>query len=460
MRIRRRLVLYAAVVAFGGIIVYTLLLSALLNGSLSENQDLSLQKLCDVTVAQMNGLPASAPVPGSPLLQDDLSTSIEAFVEVLDSNGTVLYSTGRLDGTPPRVPDYKLLEATETGSFKSTIDMGGHTFRVIAGKWSNGKSSGLVIAGQSTQYLVRQSNDLGGFLVLYGLLALLAVVIVSWLVVGRALRPLRLLARTSSEIGETGDLTRRLPAVKTRDEVGVLTASFNGMLEQLASAQNELAAALAGQRRFVADASHELRTPLTTIRVNAEFLAENQAASETDRREALADIVSESARMSQLIDDLLLLARADAGAAVTKRPVDVGGLANEVARKASRRGRPVKANVVGAIVEADPEAMNRLLWILVDNALRHGAGIVEVNVAEDGPSVVVTVTDQGPGIPEAELPHIFDRFYRADAARSEPGFGLGLAIARVIVESHSGSIAASNRPTGGAEIRVVLPAGA
>ncbi|MCC6619077.1 MAG: HAMP domain-containing histidine kinase, partial [Chloroflexi bacterium] len=304
------------------------------------------------------------------------------------------------------------------------------------------------------------------FLVLAGIVTVIVVAIVSWLVIGRALRPLRTLTATVDEIRDTGDLSRRLPDVRTRDEVGMLTASFNAMLERVASAQARQAAALEAQRRFVADASHELRTPLTTIRTNAELLVEHPEVADTDRREAIADIAAEAERMARLTDELLVLARTDAAepAATTHRPLDLAALVKEVVARAARAapdGRAVTLEADGAaVVRGDPDLLTRLLWILVDNALRHGAGPVSVTVTAD-PDAPVTlgVADRGPGIALADRDRLFERFARGDRARSPGGFGLGLPIARAIVEAHGGTIKIEDAPGGGARFVVELPAG-
>jgi signal transduction histidine kinase len=299
------------------------------------------------------------------------------------------------------------------------------------------------------------------FLILAAIVTIIAVALVSWFVIGRALRPLRTLAVTADEIGRTGDLTRRLPPVRSHDEVGVLTASFNGMLEQVSAAQDRLGESLAAQRRFVADASHELRTPLTTIRNNAGFLVEHPDAAAPDRAEALADIVAESERLSRLIDDLLRLARADAGGRLERRPTDLGAIVADVARKARRPDRAVVVRAAGGpvVVDGDPDALTRLVWILVDNALRHGSGDVELEVAVDTAAgrAVVTVADRGPGIVPGDEARIFERFHQADGARSGEGSGLGLAIASTIAVAHAGALTAANREGGGAIFRLELP---
>jgi signal transduction histidine kinase len=462
VRIRRRLVLLAVAVATAGMTLFAVLLSGLLARGVATDQDVALARLAAGTVAVVEAVGPDGLASRQPLAPVDLAESTDPFVVVLDADGRPLYSTAAASpDVAPRIPAAVVVEAIDTGSSAATIGQPPDTeFRVAASRWTTAGETGIAVAAQSTRFVEQQIAGVRFFLIFSAIVTIIAVALVSWFVVGRALRPLRTLTATADEIARTGDLSRRLPDVRSRDEVGVLTASFNGMLERVSAAQDELAASLAAQRRFVADASHELRTPLTTIRNNAGFLAEHPDAAETDRAEAVGDIEAESERLSRLVDDLLRLARADAGGRLELAPVDLRAVCDGVVRRARRTDRNVVLAPGGgaAIVDGDTDALTRLVWILVDNAVRHGTGDVEVSVVADGGTVVLTVADRGPGIPPGDEERIFERFHRADPARSGGGAGLGLAIAATIVAGHAGTIEATNREGGGAVFGVRLPA--
>jgi two-component system, OmpR family, sensor kinase len=462
MRIRRRLVLLAIGVATAGMALFAVLLSGLLARGVSDDRDAALAQLATETAGIIATLAPSALAARTPLAPIDLATSVDPFIVVVDADGASLYATGTLDGAPLRIPAAVIVEASETGISDATVRPApDQEFRLFAVRWSRDGSTGVAVAGQSTRFVDQQIAGVRFFLIFAAVVAIVAVALATWLVVGRALRPLRTLTATADEIATTGDLSRRLPPVRTRDEVGVLTTSFNGMLDRVSAAQDQLAASLAAQRRFVADASHELRTPLTTIRNNAGFLLEHPAASPTDRSEAITDIAAESERLSRLVDDLLRLARADAGGRFERHPVDLARIVADVARKARTTARAVTSQVPDGpvVVDGDADALTRLAWILVENALTHGAGNVEVSVTVDGIAAMtkLSVSDHGPGIPTGQEQRIFERFHRADPARSGGGAGLGLAIALSIAVAHGGGISAANRDGGGSTFVVELP---
>ena len=293
-------------------------------------------------------------------------------------------------------------------------------------------------------------------LVIASIVILIVAYRASSVVARRAITPLEQIAVYSSEVTETGDTSRRLEVGRRGREIDDVVASFNTMVTQLGRSRDRTAAALESQRRFVADASHELRTPLTTIRTNAAFLRDHPEANDADRAEALADIIAESERMSLLTGELLDLARADADVfSLRTEDFDVGAVAERIARQATTLERSVRASG-SARLRADRELVTRLLWILVDNALVHGAGTVTIECDSTATSTVITVSDEGPGIPAAERLAVFERFHRVDGT-TRRGSGLGLALAREIVEAHGGAISIDD--SDGAVVLVRLPAG-
>ena len=222
--------------------------------------------------------------------------------------------------------------------------------------------------------------------------------------------------------------------------------------------------ALRRQREFAADASHELRTPLTVIRSSVEHLLRHRDRPVAASAEALEDIDAEVTHLTSLVDDLLLLARSDSGAVPMERqPLDLGDVAFDAAstlgRAAESRGVKVLVDPEPAMIEGDPARLRQLVMILVDNAVRHSPrdGSVGVTVRTAGTVASIEVTDDGPGVRPEDMPHVFDRFWRAPGAPSG-GTGLGLAIAKWIVDRHGGRIGVANRETGGAVFRVELPA--
>jgi signal transduction histidine kinase len=235
------------------------------------------------------------------------------------------------------------------------------------------------------------------------------------------------------------------------------------MLDRLEEAYRQLQVALESQKRFVADASHELRTPLTTIRTNAGFLLRAGTADADERAAALRDIAGESERMSRMVRDLLTLARADAGHRLEMAPLDLAPVAADLCRQARTLypTRYVELVCDDAVpLHGNEDALTQLLWILVDNAVKHSreGGRIRVELVSRMGRTVLHVTDDGPGIPAADLTRIFDRFFQADAARGDGGAGLGLAIARWIAEEHGGVVHAYNNQARGATFRLDLPA--
>ncbi len=294
--------------------------------------------------------------------------------------------------------------------------------------------------------------------------AIAGVLVAGGWLIGISLRPLSRIERTASAIA-TGDLTRRVPDATRATEVGRLALAFNAMITRIDAAFAEQAESERVLRQFVADASHELRTPLTAVRAYAELFERGAKYHPDDLERAMSGIERETARMSVLVDDLLLLARLDQHPTMTASDIDVVEIAR-LAADASLMIDPAHPVTVTAgdeaIVRGDPDALRRVLDNLLGNvrAYTPPGTNTRVTVGTDPEHVALVVEDDGPGIPPDLLDHVFERFSRADASRSRNagGSGLGLAIVAAITDAHGGTVAAENTPAGGARFSIMLPA--
>ncbi len=461
--IRGRIALFGAAVVALTVVIFGVLVYVVVENSLVSQQDATLSRGGDRnwSILQFGG----RYVPGRNPFQTDLKTSSEPFFEVFDSQGTALGSSAVVDGILPQFPSgiFDSVPA-DRGVFKTIQTSDGPLVRAYLRTWSRPDfgGSGYLLYGQPIGGIETQLQSLRLFLIAGGILSLLGAALASWLVAGRALRPLDAMANTAEDIGQTQDLSRRLPESTTNDEVGRLQRSFNQMLRQLEDAYQRLRSALIAQRRFVADASHELRTPLTTIRGNVGLLLKRDDITADDRVAALHDIAGESERMSRMVQDLLTLARADAGYHLDKSPLQLQPIVEEVTRQAQTLQPARRMEVLNGTpvtVSGNSDAIKQLLWILIDNAFKHthDGGRVQLRLENGQGKARLIVLDDGQGIPQGDLERIFERFYQSDAARSGEGTGLGLAIARWIAQEHGGRIVATNNPSGGAAFTVELP---
>jgi two-component system, OmpR family, sensor kinase len=308
-------------------------------------------------------------------------------------------------------------------------------------------------------------NTLRWILVAGSSLAIIAAFVLGWVLAGTALSPIHRITQTAQAIGAEHNFSRRVDHSGPADEVGQLAITFNDMLAELEAAYRQLEAALESQKRFVADASHELRTPLTTVRGNIELLRREPPVATEERAEILADTTDEVDRLIRLVNQLLLLARADAGRALQRETFPLRPLLEDVCRQA-RLLAPNSAihyePAPDAWVEGDRDGLKQVLLILADNAGAHSApgATIEISTRQRDESVAMSVRDTGPGIPPDVLPHIFERFYRGEVARSSPGAGLGLSIAKELVEAQGGAIRVESTPGQGSVFTVILPAAA
>jgi two-component system, OmpR family, sensor histidine kinase MtrB len=307
------------------------------------------------------------------------------------------------------------------------------------------------------------------FLLLVGAGLLAAVVVLAAISIGRVLRPIQRARDVAEEIA-AGNLAARIPQATSHDDFGRLAESFNRMTDNLAQKIGELEHVSNLQARFVSDVSHELRTPLATVRMAADYIHAARTGLPPDAQRAAVLLERELERFENLLEDLLEISRFDAGV-INLEPVevDLGNLLDEVvdALDPIAHGRKVNVGLEidraeGApLVAADPRRLDRVFSNLVKNAIEHTAeGSVRIWVGRRGAEVVATVADDGEGIPAEDLPHIFERFYRADVhrARTLGGTGLGLAIALENVNLHRGSISVRSEVGEGSTFTVTLPA--
>jgi two-component system sensor histidine kinase MtrB len=301
-------------------------------------------------------------------------------------------------------------------------------------------------------------NALAIGLVVGSVILILIALAASRYVARGVLAPVEIASRAAERI-ERGDLAARVP-VTSDDEFGDWAETFNRMAASLEMTIEDLEAAQAHNRRFVADVSHELRTPLAALVAEASVLRENLDEMPEGSRRAGELLVADVGRLRILVDDLMEISRFDAGAEqVATEPVDVSRLvATVAAARFPEAVRSVPPNL--AIVESDPRRIERIVGNLLDNAREHAPGApveVSVKLGRDLMTVVVAVSDRGPGIPEDQLPRVFDRFYKADPSRHGGSSGLGLAIAAEHARLLGGELRAENRDGGGLRIELRLP---
>jgi two-component system, OmpR family, sensor kinase len=282
--------------------------------------------------------------------------------------------------------------------------------------------------------------------------SLVAALLAGYLLAARTASPLRRFAATAAEV-DAGDLTPRLdPSPAAAAELRTLAEAFNHMLDRLDRA-------FAQQRQFVSNASHELRSPLTAIRGQLEVLARSESPSAAEIHRVEAMTLTEMRRVERLVDDLLALARLDEGVAPALREVELGPFLSGLAR--GHEGVTELGELPDETLRIDPDLIAQVVRNLLSNASRHAGsgGRVVLSARADGAGLVVSVDDNGPGIPTQQRERVFDRFHRSEQARDRAsgGSGLGLGIARSIVELHGGRIWVDDSPLGGARVSFELP---
>ncbi len=366
---------------------------------------------------------------------NDLLTLVNA-AQLVATDGTVT----RCIGVALPV-DRALVGRVQSGSDAqlTTAKVGDTRYRII----TTPRSGTAVL--QLARSLRENDNVLGTLqlrLALFAGAGIIAAALLGWVLATRIVAPLERLRASAERIARTGELDDDIAAAGT-GEIRSLTTSFATMVEALAESRRR-------QQQLVADASHELRTPLTSLQTNAELLDRADRLTDSQRHQVSEGIRFEVRELTDLVSELVDLARDPANDLEPAGPLDLVEIATGVVDAAGRRTpRPITLEVHDASpIVGRSKAFTRAVSNLVDNAIKHGAGAIEVSVH----GTTVEVRDHGPGIPAADLTKVFDRFHRADVARTEPGSGLGLAIVAQVVERHGGTVFARNHPDGGAVV--------
>jgi two-component system, OmpR family, sensor kinase len=337
---------------------------------------------------------------------------------------------------------------------------------VVLRSRQTGRIAGYVQYGRNEQPTESTIDRLWLFIAAGVLGATLLASLAGVAIARRAMRPISSLTATAREIAETGDPSSHMPQPRADDEVGELAQTLEQMLRSLDAARSERETALKRQREFVADASHELRTPLTSILANLELLQASMEETSLEDEQAMVDsALRSSSRMSRLVGDLLLLARADAGRIGARTRCDLaeaaGNAAVEVAPTVGERTLRIE-NERALPVDGNPDELHRMVLNLLDNAVRHtpAGSTIELQLHAEGRDAVVEVADDGPGVPPELRGQIFERFVRGEGPADTAiggGSGLGLAIVNAVAASHGGSAEVGESELGGALFRVRLP---
>jgi signal transduction histidine kinase len=423
-----------------------------LRASLIRGLDLSARQGAVEVAALINQNRLPSPVPVAPGT---------LTIQVLDASGRITNVSPGADRLVPMLPPTQARAAARSGQARTLAGppLGMPSLiRVVA---VEAAGQHVVIAAVSYAEVRDSLATLARVLaigtpLLFGLLAL-----ATWLLTGYTLRPIAALRRGAAEVTGTG-VPRALPVPPARDEVRSLAVTLNDMLSRLAEAQQR-------QRDLISDTAHELRSPIASIRAQLEVALDHPDG--LDWAETARDVHADTLRLARLAEDLLLLARLD-GQPLRHKPTDLAALCESVAARYATARVSVRAEAAGlsepCVVAGDADALARLLVNLLDNAVRHAATRVCVSVREDGGWAVLTVTDDGPGIPPEDAERVFGRFTRLDDARArveaadgEEGAGLGLAIVRSTAQAHGGTVSLGDaRPGLRAVVRLPLAPGA
>ncbi len=442
--IRFRITAVATIVV-AAVLVFTGLVAVIAQRrALTDNLDDRLrQRASDIAALVEEGtVPATLAV----------GTIDDTIAQLVDADGDVVAATANAVGAAVVAEPPPAGESEQLRTVGSLPEIEDESFRLLSVRIDTADGEFVLHVAAESESVDESVGVLTTILVVTFPVVLVVLAAIIWLVVSRALRPVESIRAEVARIGGS-ELDRRVPQPATQDEISRLANTMNDMLGRLEEAHHR-------QQRFVADASHELRSPLTSIRAELEVDLAHPDTADLDATHR--SVLEETERLQRLVDDLLRLARSDAGASERQRvPVDLDEIVLEAADAARARGRVEveTSEVSGAQVLGDHDQLGRAVRNLLENAERHASSTVTLGLDEHGGTVELTVADDGPGIPPDQAERVFERFTRVDDARDREhgGTGLGLAITREIVVLHGGTIVVDVATTSGARFLATFP---
>ena len=446
------------------LILFSVAVYVIFSGALHRRVDQELRATIEISITSLNHdtQEGQSPQSAAQSTAAELSHPQQAMM-IFDDNGQLLATHRGEEDFPVQLPDRATIPDADV--YLYTVSTQGdrsrnHRLGVRRVTIPPANTPYIILASQPLKPVEDELESLREILYFAAPIVLLLAGFGGWFLARQGLAPVTAMARSAREIG-AGSLDRQLPVVNARDELGQLATTFNDLLTRLNAAFEE-------QRRFMADASHELRNPLSVMSTAAGVTLKKEHRAEEEYREALQIVAEQTRRLSRIVNDMFMLARADAGQyPLRKRPLYLNDLLEEVARAgavlATSRSASVKlTNLPEAVFHGDEDLLRQMLFNLVDNAVKFtpSEGTVTLSLERNDNDYLVSVADSGPGIPAEERHHIFERFYRADRTRvrtHDGGAGLGLAISRWIARAHNGDVELSDSGTTGTKFIVRLP---
>ena len=461
--IRSRLTAWHVAVLGFFLILFSALLYAFLSKRLHESIDNSLKVSANVIQKATLLDYSRTPLPGLDIFFDQFfgGGHVNKFYRIYDGSGHVDSRSKGIDASQfPLTHEAYARAGKGEHSFETFKLPPNRRIRVITMPvLRGGNLVNLIQVGTSLDWVENTLKNLRLFL----FAAIPGVLILSTLggrfMATRALKPVAQITRTAQDIAHGGNLSRRIPVPEVQDEIGNLANTLNEMMDRLEKS-------FARVRQFSSDASHELRTPLTVLKGQSELML-SKTRSKAEYQEVLSSNLEEVNYMSRILEDLLTLSKGDEGEiSLEKEPVELGSIIEEVSRQGEIFGDEKNVKIVLAYLEpvmimGDAHRLKQMVWILIHNAVKYtpSGGEVKITLQDMDGSIYFAIKDTGIGIPEQDLPKIFDRFYRVDKARSrqDGGSGLGLSICKYIVDRHQGTIEVESRLGEGTKFKIRFP---